>query len=53
METIDTLEQLIAAIFDAYDQLYHDDELAALATAATINDFFYRAESERRQLSAA
>lgn len=46
METIETLEQLVSAIFDAYDAFYHDDEIAALATAATLNELYYVAMIE-------
>jgi hypothetical protein len=54
METIDTLEQLITEIFEAYEELYHDAELAAIATEVTLNDLFYVAKTgDRRQLAAA
>ena len=48
MDETPTLEQLITEIFEAYEELYRDDEIAAVATAATINDLFYRAESDSR-----
>lgn len=42
METTTTLEQLVSELFDAFDELYHDAEIAAIATAATVNDLFAR-----------
>lgn len=39
MSTIDTsLGELITAIYEEYLALYRDEDLASVATAATIND---------------
>lgn len=45
-----TLGQLIADLYDAFEERAHDPELAVLATAAVVNDVL--SESARRGRSA-
>jgi len=45
-----TLGQLIADLYDAFEERAHDPELATLATAAVVNDVL--CESARRGRSA-
>ena len=42
-----TLGDLISAVYDEYLEVYGDEDLASVATAATINDMLLEASTSR------
>lgn len=42
-----TLGQLVSELVDAYEHLYHDHELATVATSVTLEQIMHDAEAER------
>jgi hypothetical protein len=44
MQTQTTLGELITLFYDEYMSVYHDTELASLATAASINELLVEEE---------
>ena len=42
------LGELIAVLYDEFMAVYHDEELASLATAATINDLLNESAMDSR-----
>jgi len=43
-----TLGQLVADLFDRYERRFHDKELAAVATQATITDMLLESRCRRQ-----
>lgn len=44
--TASTLGDLILALYDEYQEVYHDDDLASVAAAATINELLAEAAAQ-------
>ena len=42
-----TLGQLVSELVDAYEHLYHDHELATVATSVTLEQIMHDAEASR------
>jgi hypothetical protein len=42
-----TLGQLVSELVDAYEHLYHDHELATVATSVTLEQIMHDAETAR------
>jgi hypothetical protein len=54
MDNVEPIDQLASELFAAYVEHYKDVEIAALATAATINEWLKRAFDEHpREIASA
>ncbi len=53
MQTDTTLGELIQALYEEYLALYGDDDLASVATAATVNELLTEAALEEAGAAAA
>jgi hypothetical protein len=44
-----TLGELVSELVDQYEALYHDHELAAVATSVTLDDILHENEERKRK----
>ena len=44
-----TLGELVSELVEQYEQLYHDHELATVATSVTLDDILHENEERKRR----